>query len=127
MYASNSHSFTHLILALGIVREPTVWGFITSKYPGIHVIGLPTESPERGSGRAVVVLAGYKDKMKKLLHADPGLPRRFPEVVHLADLSPPQVAEVVRRRCFVWKHGEGERHQQYRIQYTDTQLDHFLI
>ena len=32
MYASNSHSYTHLILALGIVREPTVWGFITSKY-----------------------------------------------------------------------------------------------
>ena len=42
MYASNSHSYTHLILALGIVREPTVWGFITSKYPGIHDIGLPT-------------------------------------------------------------------------------------
>ena len=41
MYASNSHSYTHLILALGIVREPTVWGFITSKYPGIHDIGLP--------------------------------------------------------------------------------------
>ena len=28
----NSHSYTHLILALGIVREPTIWGFITSKY-----------------------------------------------------------------------------------------------
>ena len=40
MYASNSHSYTHLILALGIVREPTIWGFITSKYPGIHDIGL---------------------------------------------------------------------------------------
>ena len=36
MYASNSHSYTHLKLALGIVREPTVWVFITSKYPGIH-------------------------------------------------------------------------------------------
>ena len=43
MYASNSHSYTHLILALGIVRKPTVWGFITSKYPGIHDIGLATE------------------------------------------------------------------------------------
>ena len=40
MYASNFHSY--LILALGIVREPTVWGFITSKYPGIHDFGLPT-------------------------------------------------------------------------------------
>ena len=42
MCASNSHSYTHLILALGIVREPTIWGFITSQYPGIHDIGLPT-------------------------------------------------------------------------------------
>ena len=41
MYASNSHSYTHLILALGIVRTPTVWGFITSEYPGTHDIGLP--------------------------------------------------------------------------------------
>ena len=24
MYASNAHSYTHLILALGIVREPTL-------------------------------------------------------------------------------------------------------
>ena len=43
MYATNSHSYTHLILALGIVREPTVWGVIT-QYPGIHDIGLATES-----------------------------------------------------------------------------------
>ena len=42
MYASNSHSNTYLILALGIVREPTVWGCITSKYPGIHDIGRAT-------------------------------------------------------------------------------------
>ena len=41
MYDSNSHSYTHLILALGIVRKPTIWGFITSHYPGIHDIGLP--------------------------------------------------------------------------------------
>ena len=44
MYASNSHSYTHLILALGIVREPTVWVFITSEYPGTHDIGLPSET-----------------------------------------------------------------------------------
>ena len=42
MYASNSHSYTHLILALGIVREPTVWVFLTSQYPDIHDIGLPS-------------------------------------------------------------------------------------
>ena len=38
--ASNSHSYTHLIQALGIVRKPTVWVFITSEYPGTHDIGL---------------------------------------------------------------------------------------
>ena len=44
MYAIHSHSYTHLILALGIVREPTIWVFITSKYPGIHDIGLPNNA-----------------------------------------------------------------------------------
>ena len=44
IYASNSHIYTHLILALGIVREPVVWGFITSQYTGIHDIGLPTNT-----------------------------------------------------------------------------------
>ena len=41
MYASNFHSYTHLIVALSIVRKSTVWVFITSKYPGTHDIGLP--------------------------------------------------------------------------------------
>ena len=40
MYASNSHTYTHLILALGIVRKPTVWDFITSQYPGYIVMTL---------------------------------------------------------------------------------------
>ena len=31
MCASRSHSYTHLILALGIIRESTIWGFITSQ------------------------------------------------------------------------------------------------
>ena len=44
MYASNYHSYTHLILALGIVREPTLWVFMISKYPGIHEIGLPNST-----------------------------------------------------------------------------------
>ena len=44
MCASNSHSYTHLILALGIVREPTVWNYITSEYPGTHDIGLPNKT-----------------------------------------------------------------------------------
>ena len=41
MYASNSHTYAHLILALGIA---TVWVFITLQYPGIHEIGLPTKA-----------------------------------------------------------------------------------
>ena len=45
MYASNSNSYTRLILAMGIVRKPTVWGVITSEYPGIHDIGLPVDTP----------------------------------------------------------------------------------
>ena len=49
MCASNSHSYTHLIQALGIVREPTVWVFITSEYPGTHDIGLPTHAHARCS------------------------------------------------------------------------------
>ena len=28
MYASSSHSYTHLTPALGIVRKPTVWGLL---------------------------------------------------------------------------------------------------
>ena len=43
MYASNSHSYTRLILALGIVRKPTVRIFITSPSLGIHDIGLPSD------------------------------------------------------------------------------------
>ena len=38
--AHNYHSYTHLILALGIVRELTVWSFMTSECPVIHDIGL---------------------------------------------------------------------------------------
>ena len=51
MYASNSHSYTHLLLALGIVIKPTVWvlNFITSEYPGIHDIGLPLNMMGHGS------------------------------------------------------------------------------
>ena len=46
MYARNSHSYSYLILAPGIVREPTVWVYITSKYPGIHdMAGLVTRPP----------------------------------------------------------------------------------
>ena len=47
MYSSDSHSYTHLILALGIVREPTVWGVFTSQYPNIHDIGRANTTLDR--------------------------------------------------------------------------------
>ena len=47
MFVSNYHSYTHLILALGIVRKPIVWVFITSQYPGMHDIGLPSDREPR--------------------------------------------------------------------------------
>ena len=45
----------------------------------------------------LVVLAGYKDKMKLLMAADPGMPRRFPQSLHLADYTPAQLADICRR------------------------------
>ena len=47
MYARIYHRYTHLIPALGIVREPTVWSFITSQYPGIHDMSLPSQGRHR--------------------------------------------------------------------------------
>eukprot|EP01044_Picomonas_judraskeda_P020502 COSAG03_NODE_4579_length_1504_cov_1.740214_2_plen_398_part_01 len=42
----------------------------------------------------MVVLAGYKDKMSKLMRADPGMPRRFPNEIHLEDYSAAQLAAI---------------------------------
>ena len=58
MYARNSHSYTHLIPDLGIVREPRVWGFITSKYPGIHDIGLPNTKVLHEAANSIAPRAG---------------------------------------------------------------------
>ena len=37
--ARNNHSYTRLILALGIVRYPAAWGFMTSEYSCTRNIG----------------------------------------------------------------------------------------
>ena len=52
------------MLALGIVREPTVWVFITSKYPGIHDIGLASVSlaetlVQNGTGGGMCLMRGW--------------------------------------------------------------------
>ena len=51
--ARNNHRYTHLILALGIIREPTVWGFMISKYSCTHDIGWASVSLAE-----ILVLAG---------------------------------------------------------------------
>ena len=73
MYASNSHSYTHLILALGIVRESTVWGFITSKYPGIQDIGL-------AKGSSAHRLASHRTRILLLRQKRLELPQRVPNL-----------------------------------------------
>ena len=42
----------------------------------------------------MVVLAGYKDKVQRLMRMDPGLDRRFPSRLHLADYSAHELARV---------------------------------
>ena len=55
--ARNYHSYTDLTRSLGIVREPTLWWFITSKYPGTHDIG---RAGYKGLQAATWVTRGYK-------------------------------------------------------------------
>ena len=101
MYASNFHSYTHLILALGIVREPTVWVFITSNYPGTHDIGLPST---RVSGRAKPL-----PKLSQSNHCPSGLagtyrPFPFPYNVSYDTGEVDRMAKCVRHALhdFVW-------------------------
>merc|ERR1719379_3227451 len=45
----------------------------------------------------LVVLAGYDDKMKELMRADPGLARRFPTTLNLPDYVPSELAEIAAK------------------------------
>merc|ERR1711959_227094 len=45
----------------------------------------------------LVILAGYDDKMKELMRADPGLARRFPTSLALADYSPSELAKIAAK------------------------------
>ena len=47
----------------------------------------------------VVVLAGYRAKMKALLRADDGLARRFPKALHLENYTADEIAQIVQRRA----------------------------
>ena len=48
MCARNYHSYTHLILALCIVREPTVWGFMTSTSSSTQMSDVGRAAPRPG-------------------------------------------------------------------------------
>ena len=49
---------------------------------------------ENNRTNLLVVLAGYKDKMKDLLDMDPGLPRRFATRIHIDDYSCNELARI---------------------------------
>jgi SpoVK/Ycf46/Vps4 family AAA+-type ATPase len=56
---------------------------------------LLTEVENNRTG-TVVILAGYEDKMKGLMRADPGLPRRFPHSLHLDNYTSDQLASIAQ-------------------------------
>ena len=64
IHASYSHSYTHLILAMCIVSEPTYWVFITSKYPGIHDIGLPNHRRRYADTEHTQTRTGYNPMLE---------------------------------------------------------------
>jgi SpoVK/Ycf46/Vps4 family AAA+-type ATPase len=61
---------------------------------------------ENNRTSTVVILAGYEDKMKHLLRADPGLPRRFPNNIHLNSYSPDQLA-LIATHCAKSRFGKS--------------------
>ena len=56
---------------------------------------------ENNRTSVMVVLAGYKDKMARLMRMDPGLDRRFPQRLHLHDYSKEQLAQVCQVKARV--------------------------
>lgn len=43
------------------------------------------------------IMAGYEDKMKELMSADPGLQRRFPKTLHLPNYSAIQLSQIAEQ------------------------------
>ena len=50
---------------------------------------------ENNRGGIVVILAGYRDKMATTMRCDPGLQRRFPFQLNLAQYSPSELVDIV--------------------------------
>ena len=59
----------------------------------------------------IVILAGYEDKMKKLLKSNPGLKDRFPLRFHFEDYTADELSEIAHR-CevgrYLGRHGRGK-------------------
>jgi stage V sporulation protein K len=82
-------------------------------FSGEAVRTLLTEVENNRTG-LMVVLAGYKDKMDVLMRADPGLPRRFPNELHLDDFTPVELAQIAKKVAagrfnLQWESGLEER------------------
>ena len=52
---------------------------------------------ENNRTSVLVVLAGYRDKMGRMMRCDEGLARRFPGSLHLDDYSPLEIATIASR------------------------------
>ena len=52
---------------------------------------------ENNRTNLMVVLAGYKDKMGRLMRAEEGLARRLPNQLNLDDYSPDELTEICER------------------------------
>ena len=54
---------------------------------------------ENNRTSVMVILAGYRDKMSRLMRADPGMNRRFPNRVHLPDYTPEQLVQIAEEKA----------------------------
>ena len=54
---------------------------------------------EENRTSVMVIMAGYKDKMGRLMRMDPGLDRRFPLRLELKDYTPLQIAKIAESKA----------------------------
>jgi len=79
--------------AYALANESFKSGGDTFSKEAIRTLLTEVENNRTGT---VVILAGYADKMKNLMRADPGLPRRFPHALQLANYTPSELASIAQ-------------------------------